>query len=297
VDELHVCAVLPLYVHPNLGFLFWILELDFMSDNKNYYYLKLKENFFDSEEIRLLESIENGYLYSNILLKMYLRSLKNEGRLMFKENIPYNFKMLAAITGHNIDVVKRAIEIFIEFGLVQVLDNGAIYIADIQSFIGESSTEADRKRSYRLKIAEEKKSLGHLSGHLSDISPPELDLDLELDLKKEKNHSSSGDERGSSFLNSSKDKNQKSKDEAIRSFNEFWAAYPRKQGKKPAQQRWKAREFYKLLDVILSDIEFRMKHHKPNGWLDPETGSMTDGQFIPLPATYLNQERWEDEQV
>ncbi|HBK5231260.1 TPA: phage replisome organizer N-terminal domain-containing protein, partial [Enterococcus faecium] len=51
-----------------------------MSDNKRYYYLKLKENFFDSDEMVLLESMPDGYIYSNILLKLYLRSLKHEGK-------------------------------------------------------------------------------------------------------------------------------------------------------------------------------------------------------------------------
>ena len=60
-----------------------------MADNKKYYYLKLKENFFDSEEMIILQNMENGYIYSDILLKLYLRSLKNEGRLMFKKLIPY----------------------------------------------------------------------------------------------------------------------------------------------------------------------------------------------------------------
>ena len=46
-------------------------------ENKNYYYLKLKENFFESDELKILESQENGYLYSNILLKLYLKALKN----------------------------------------------------------------------------------------------------------------------------------------------------------------------------------------------------------------------------
>ena len=39
-----------------------------MSDNKKYYYLKLKEDFFDSPEIKVLESMSNGYKYSNLLL-------------------------------------------------------------------------------------------------------------------------------------------------------------------------------------------------------------------------------------
>ena len=56
-----------------------------MSDNKKYYYLKLKENFFDSEEMIILQNMPDGYLYSDILMKLYLRSLKNAGKLMFKD--------------------------------------------------------------------------------------------------------------------------------------------------------------------------------------------------------------------
>ena len=50
-----------------------------MSDNRKYYYLKLKENYFDEDAIVLLESMQDGILYSNILLKLYLKSLKNGG--------------------------------------------------------------------------------------------------------------------------------------------------------------------------------------------------------------------------
>ena len=60
-----------------------------MSDNRKYYYLKLKENYFDDDSIVLLESMQDGVLYSNILLKLYLKSLKHGGRLQLDENIPY----------------------------------------------------------------------------------------------------------------------------------------------------------------------------------------------------------------
>ena len=55
-----------------------------MSDNRKYYYLKLKENYFDDDSIVLLESTQDGVLYSNILLKLYLKSLKHGGRLQNK---------------------------------------------------------------------------------------------------------------------------------------------------------------------------------------------------------------------
>lgn len=48
-----------------------------MSENKKYYYMKLKENFFSSERMVVLETMPDGILYSNLLLKMYLMSLKH----------------------------------------------------------------------------------------------------------------------------------------------------------------------------------------------------------------------------
>ena len=131
---------------------------------KRYYYLKLKENFFETDELKILESLENGYLYSNILLKLYLRALKNEGKLTFNDYIPYDIKMLATLTGHNIDIVDKAIKIFQSMHLIEILDNGTIYMADMQKMIGSISDEGLRKAEYREKINKEKENgtkLGH----------------------------------------------------------------------------------------------------------------------------------------
>ena len=163
-----------------------------MSDNKKYYYLKLKENFFDSEEMIILQSMQDGYIYSDILMKLYLRSLKNEGKLMFKDVIPYTPDVLATVVRHQVGTVEKALDLFRKLGLVEVLDNGAIYMMDIQNFIGESSTEADRKRKYRAKIEQEKgnkialiEDVGQMSGQMSskcpDKNPPELEIELEIE--------------------------------------------------------------------------------------------------------------------
>lgn len=161
-----------------------------MADNKKYYYLKLKENFFDSDELILLESQKDGYLYSNILLKLYLRSLKNDGKLMFNDRIPYNAEILSTIVRHNVAVVEKALHLFAELGLIEVLDNGAIYMLDIQNFIGTSSTEADRIRNYRNKIEDEKrKSLSCTNVvQMYDKNTPEIEIEKELEkeIKKEK---------------------------------------------------------------------------------------------------------------
>lgn len=158
-----------------------------MSDNKKYYYLRVKENFYDSDEMIILESMPDGFLYSNILIKLYLRSLKNNGKLMFNDRIPFNSEMLSKITRHPVAVVEKAVSIFKEMNLIDVLDNGAIFMLDIESFIGKSNTEADRKRDYRRRIEKEKQKLllGHLSGQMSDEYPPEIEKDIEIDIEKD----------------------------------------------------------------------------------------------------------------
>ena len=166
-----------------------------MSDNKKYYYLRLKDNFFDSDELKILESMKDGYLYSNILLKLYLRSLKNDGKLVVNDRIPYNAEMLASVTGHQVGTIKQALSMFKELGLIEILENGAIYMLDIQNFIGKGSTEADRQRLYDRRISEERKQKKLTqSRNLEEIlekSTPEIEIELEKDIEIEKEiHSS-----------------------------------------------------------------------------------------------------------
>ena len=162
-----------------------------MSDNKKYYYLRLKDNFFDSDELKILESMKDGYLYSNILLKLYLRSLKNDGKLVVNERIPYSADMLASVTGHQVGTIKQALSIFKDLGLIDVLDNGAIYMLDIQNFIGKGSSEGDRKREYRQRIETERTNVQTNLRQISDKSTPEIEIELEKDIEIEKEiHSS-----------------------------------------------------------------------------------------------------------
>lgn len=126
-----------------------------MADNKKYYYMRLKEDFFHSHKLIAVEGMEDGYKYSNILLKMYLLSLRGEGRLM-AGTIPYSPAMLARAMGHDAETVEEAIALFTDVGLIEKVDSGAIFMLDIQNYIGESSTEADRKRAYRARIEGER---------------------------------------------------------------------------------------------------------------------------------------------
>ena len=141
-----------------------------MSDIKKYYYLKLKDNYFDQDNVKILESMENGYIYSLIVLKLYLKSLRSNGQLMMTDRIPYDphkLKILAKVLNHDTDHVEKAIKIAQELGIMEIMETGEMFMLEMQNFIGHSSTEADRKREYR-------NQLGQMSGQ----SPLELKIEF-----------------------------------------------------------------------------------------------------------------------
>lgn len=152
-----------------------------MADNKKYYYMRLKENFFDTNEMKVLESMQDGYKYSNILLKLYLMSLQSNGKLMLNERIPYNSQMIATITRHSVGDVEKAIQLFKDLGLIEILDSGAIYMLDIQNFIGTSSSEAERKKNYRRQIESARQNVGQIEDKCPDKSTPEIEIEIELE--------------------------------------------------------------------------------------------------------------------
>ena len=90
--------------------------------------------------------------------------------------------MIATITRQQIGTVERALQIFLKLGLVELLDSGAYYMSNIELLIGQSSTEAERKRAARLqnKVLSAPRTKG---GHLSDIRPPEIEIEKEKEIE------------------------------------------------------------------------------------------------------------------
>ncbi|MBU1081637.1 MAG: phage replisome organizer N-terminal domain-containing protein [Spirochaetes bacterium] len=154
-----------------------------MSDNKKYYYLKVRETFFDSEEMKILESQKNGIQYQNLYLKLCLLSLKSGGALMFKDVFPYDFDMLSTVLRVSIDTIKTGVDIFTKLGLVEIIDGGIIFMSDLQTLIGRSSTEAERVNTYRARI-KEKKGCTNVQEMYATCTP-ELELEIEKEKEKE----------------------------------------------------------------------------------------------------------------
>jgi len=159
-----------------------------LSDNKNYYYLKLKDNYFERDSVKILESMENGYIYSLIILKLYVKACKYDGKIMMTHEIPYNpedMSILSNVLNHDIDHVKKAIETGVKLGLISIIDQKEIWMTEIQNFIGKSSTEADRIREYRLEI-DNRTNVRQMYDKCTPKKEIEIEIEKELKAPKKK---------------------------------------------------------------------------------------------------------------
>lgn len=155
-----------------------------MSDNKRFYWLKLKEDFFDDETIRYIEEQENGIKYSNFYLKLCLKSLRTDGkliRLVGEILIPYDVKSLSSLTGVDVDTVRCAMALFEKIGCVKMLDSGELYISQLSEMVG---SETDKARAMRVIRAREK--YGNDVTRMLPECYPEKDIEKELDTELEK---------------------------------------------------------------------------------------------------------------
>ena len=72
-------------------------------------------------------------------------------------------------------------QIFMKMGLVEPLQNGALYMSNIELLIGQSSTEGERKRRARRALQEQKA----LPEAVADKRPPEIEIEKEIDIELE----------------------------------------------------------------------------------------------------------------
>lgn len=137
-----------------------------------FYWLQLKEDFFEDDAIEWLEEQKpNGRDYAYFYLKLCLKSLKSNGVLVRKVGkilIPYDNQKLAELTKMDFDTVTVAMELLKKIGLIQILENGEIYINQLENLIGSKSIGAFKKQQQRL-----------LSGQKEDNCPPKIEIELE----------------------------------------------------------------------------------------------------------------------
>ena len=119
-----------------------------------YYWLKLNENFFESDVVEWLEDQENGEKYVLLYLKLCLKSLKTDGvlvRQVGKMTIQHTAESIAKQTQFDIEIVESALALFEQIGLIEKNDKGESYLPEVANMTGSGSTSesATKKKTQR----------------------------------------------------------------------------------------------------------------------------------------------------
>lgn len=140
-----------------------------MDEQKRFYWLKLKDDFFQDEAIEWLEEQENGSLYTLFYLKLCLKSLKTDGiliRTVGEMLVPYNVERLSSMTKTPIDTVVVALELLKKIGLVKVVEDGAMFIPQIAEMTGSESANDNAQRQKRWRERQKIKKIAQNTENL-----------------------------------------------------------------------------------------------------------------------------------
>ena len=126
-------------------------------ENKKYYWIKLKTDFFSEDEIDFLLSQKNGCEYVVLYQMLCLKTVNTNGRLQKELGeliVPYDIdKIVRDCKYFDFDTVTVALELYKRLGLIYSDNNGILTITNHAYMIGSESAsrEAIKKRRYREK--------------------------------------------------------------------------------------------------------------------------------------------------
>lgn len=151
---------------------------------KKYYWLKLKDDWFNSKVIKKLRRIAGGDTYTIIYLKTLLLSLKNEGKLYY-EGVEESFaEELALELDEDSENVNVTLSFLQSYGLLEIVDTDEYMLTEVPASIGSESESAARMRKCRAnknkKLLEEKTSQCD-----SSVTSSDTEIDIEIEKEKE----------------------------------------------------------------------------------------------------------------
>lgn len=126
-----------------------------MKEQKRYYWIKLKTDFFNQETIDFLLSQENGCQYIVLYQMLCLNTANNNGEMATRIGemiVPYDVNKIVRDTKYfNFDTVAVALELFKKLGLIYQEEGEILRISNFDDMVGSESSSAKRVREFREK--------------------------------------------------------------------------------------------------------------------------------------------------
>lgn len=186
-------------------------------DNKRYYWIKLKTEFFNQDTIDFLLSQNNGCEYVVLYQMLCLKTANNNGLLSTNVGeiiVPYDVSKIARDTKYfSEDTIRVALELYKQLGLIYEGNNSILQIAGFEDMIGSETNGAKRIREWR-----QKKLLQCNNGVTQEIEYRDKSIDIDIDKKeinKEKSSCRYAEQQWKRLLNGTE----------ISAFNDFDDTY------------------------------------------------------------------------
>lgn len=152
-----------------------------LANEKRFFWLKLKEDFFDETYIKALRKMPGGDAMVIVYLKMQLKSLRTEGIMAYQHILPNQAEEIAIAIDEDAIIVAATIQALQRINIIEIWDNETLYMAAMQELIGSESSVAARVRKHR-----EIKEMLHCNAIETKCNTEiERELERELEIKQE----------------------------------------------------------------------------------------------------------------
>ena len=118
-------------------------------NQKRYFWLKLKEDWFNGTTEKYLKSLPAGDSLLITYLKIQLMSLKTEGFLKYESLLPSAEEEIAMLIDEPVNNVRLLINVLIKTGAMERLDDNSLYLLSLQSLVGSEGSSTERVRRFR----------------------------------------------------------------------------------------------------------------------------------------------------
>ena len=151
--------------------------------SKKYFWLKLKNDFFNQREIKKLRKIAGGDTFTIIYLKMQLLSIQSEGVLKFEGTEESLSEQLALELDEDEDNIKLTLAFLSQNNLIEQISDSEFLMPQATQSLGSEGGSAERMRRLRNKNA------SHCDGLVTqgdtDVTNCDTEIEIEIEIEKE----------------------------------------------------------------------------------------------------------------
>lgn len=163
------------------------------NNNKKYFWLRLKDDFFSDPKIKKLRKIAGGDTYTIILQKIMLLSIRDGGVIKFQGIEKTLQEELALILDEDVSNVEIALSFMNSTGLIEALSDEEFLLPSVPVLIGSEGDSAERMRKLREKKSSQKQLPSHCAGVVTKS-------DTEKEIREKRIELNMGDDACKAYL-------------------------------------------------------------------------------------------------